>query len=123
MKESNNTEKNNPITIIHECSVPSDIRLIERSGFIYLLNKIKKLEKMQDEENESQIEHSATVTPLWLRYTLSIEEAADYFGIGTKRLRELVYLNPNAEYVLEIGAHKRIKRKLFEEYIDQGNVI
>ena len=29
--------------------------------------------------------------PIWQKYTLSIEEAAEYFRIGQGRLRELVY--------------------------------
>lgn len=116
-------ENNNP-TFILDCSFQNNQAQAERTGFVYLLNRIQKLENKQaDEPLSKEIPPVATVTPLWLRYTLSIEEAADYFGIGTKRLRELIYLNPNAEYVLEIGSHKRIKRKLFEEYIDQGNVI
>lgn len=61
--------------------------------------------------------------PIWMKYTLSIQEAANYYGIGEKRLRQLIADKPMADYVLEIGSHVRIKRKLFEQYIDSSNII
>ena len=39
--------------------------------------------------------------PVWEKYTLSIEEAAEYFRIGQKRLRQLVAENPDAEFILQ----------------------
>ena len=56
--------------------------------------------------------------PVWEKYTLSIEEAAAYFRIGQKRLRQLAIDNPNADYILLIGNRVQIKRKKFEEYVD-----
>ena len=38
-------------------------------------------------------------TPIWLKYSLSIQEAADYFGIGEKRLRQLVAENEGADFL------------------------
>ena len=38
--------------------------------------------------------------PIWQKYTLSIEEAAEYFRIGQGRLRELAAENPCANYIL-----------------------
>ncbi len=61
--------------------------------------------------------------PVWQKYTLSIEEAADYFRIGQKRLRELADQNPNANFILMNGNRVQIKRKLFEEYIDTATTI
>lgn len=57
--------------------------------------------------------------PVWKKYTLSIEEAADYFRIGQKRLRQMVAENPDAEYIVMNGNRVQIKRKLFEQYIDR----
>lgn len=57
------------------------------------------------------------------KYTLSIEEAAQYFGIGQKKLRKIVDDNPIADYVLRNGANVRIKRKKFEVYIDQTSCV
>ena len=56
--------------------------------------------------------------PLWRKYSLSIQEAAEYYGIGEKRRRQIAYENQGEDFVLEIGTHIRFKRKLFEEYLD-----
>jgi Excisionase from transposon Tn916. len=56
--------------------------------------------------------------PVWRKYTLSIEEAAQYFHIGEKPLRQIIKDNPVADYLLWNGTHVLIKRKLFEQYID-----
>lgn len=56
--------------------------------------------------------------PIWEKYALNVEEAALYYGIGIKRLYEIIRNNPNADFLLEIGAHYRIKRVLFEEFLD-----
>ena len=61
--------------------------------------------------------------PVWQKYTLSIEEAAEYFRIGQKRLRCLAGENPEADFLLFIGNRVQIKRKLFEKYIDAANVV
>lgn len=50
--------------------------------------------------------------PVWQKYTLSIEEAAEYFRIGQRRLRELAAENPNADFLLSNGNRVQIKRKL-----------
>ena len=56
--------------------------------------------------------------PIWLKYTLSVSEASAYYGIGEKRLRNIINENPNTDFILEIGTHIRIKRKMFEEYLN-----
>ncbi len=61
--------------------------------------------------------------PIWKKYSLSIQEAADYYGIGEKRLRSLVLEHQGENFILEIGAHTRIKRKRFEEYLDEATVV
>lgn len=61
--------------------------------------------------------------PVWEKYTLSIEEAADYFRIGQKRLRQIVADNPDAEFILMNGNRVQIKRRLFEQYIDVATVV
>lgn len=58
------------------------------------------------------------IVPVWNKYTLSIEEAVAYFGIGENKLRNLVNSNKNAPYLLWNGRKAQIKRTLFEKYID-----
>lgn len=48
---------------------------------------------------------------------LSIKEASDLFGIGEHRLREIVRDDYESRYHLMIGRVIRIKRKSFEEFI------
>lgn len=61
--------------------------------------------------------------PVSERYTLSIEEAAIYYGIGQNRLRVLIAENPNADYLVAVGTRTKIKRRKFEEYIDNATCI
>lgn len=61
--------------------------------------------------------------PVWEKYTLSITEATEYFGIGEKRIRRIVNDNRNADYVLQIGNRVRIKSTKFEEYLINSNVV
>lgn len=63
------------------------------------------------------------VIPIWEKYTLSLEEAAKYFRIGERKLREIVTENPTADFVLRNGNRVQIKRKLFEQYIDSASVV
>ncbi len=61
--------------------------------------------------------------PVWEKYSLNVEEAAELFGIGTKRLYGLIHENPNADFLLAIGSHYKIKRVKFEKYLDDATVI
>lgn len=61
--------------------------------------------------------------PIWERYTLTVEEAADYFRIGQKRIRQIIAEDPTADFVLMVGNRAQIKRKLFEEYVDVATAI
>jgi len=61
--------------------------------------------------------------PFWEKYTLSIEEAAQYFRIGRDKLKKIISENPDADFILWNGTRSQIKRKKFESYIDKLNVI
>ncbi len=61
--------------------------------------------------------------PIWEKYLLSIDEAAQYFHIGENRLRELIAESPDANYILMNGKRVLIKRKLFEEYLDYAAAV
>ena len=60
---------------------------------------------------------------LWQKYTLTVEEASRYFRIGQAKLRRMISENEDADFILWNGNRPQIKRKLFEEYVDQLNVI
>lgn len=55
--------------------------------------------------------------PIWHKANLTIEEAAVYFNIGIKKLRELCE-DTNCPYVLFIGTKRLIKRTKFEQFLE-----
>ena len=57
--------------------------------------------------------------PVWRKYTLSVQEAAKYFRIGDKKMRKLIEENPGANHILWNGTRPQIKRRLFEQYLDE----
>ena len=61
--------------------------------------------------------------PYWEKYMLTLREAAEYFHIGEKKMRQIVDENMDAKFLLESGNRIMIKRKLFEEYLDRATVI
>ena len=61
--------------------------------------------------------------PYWEKYMLTLREAAEYFHIGEKKMRQIVDDNLDASFLLESGNRIMIKRKLFEEYLDNATVI
>ena len=64
-----------------------------------------------------------TNIPYWEKYMLTLREAAEYFHIGEKKLRQIVEENMDANFVLTSGNRIMIKRKLFEEFLDSSSVI
>ena len=60
--------------------------------------------------------HTEKTIPVWEKYSLNVSEAAEYYGIGEKRLRQIAGENEGADFILEVGSHIRFKRKLFEDY-------
>ena len=56
--------------------------------------------------------------PIWEKSNLSLEEAAAYSGIGINKLRELTS-DKNCHFVLWVGNKRLIKRRLFDQYIEQ----
>ena len=68
---------------------------------------------------ESSNETGANHVPIWRKYTLSVQEAAEYFRIGDKKLRKLIDEHPDADFILWNGTRAQIKRKLFERYVDE----
>ena len=61
--------------------------------------------------------------PYWEKYMLTLREAAEYFHIGEKKMRQIVDDNLDANFLLESGNRILIKRRLFEEYLDNATVI
>lgn len=50
---------------------------------------------------------------------LSFREAALYSSIGENKLRKYVADHPNVDWIIHIGSHIKIKRPLFEKWLDK----
>ena len=61
--------------------------------------------------------------PYWEKYMLTLREAAEYFHIGEKKMRQIVDEKMDANFLLTSGNRVMIKRKLFEEYLNAASVI
>ena len=57
-----------------------------------------------------------TTIPMHLKMTLTIKEAALYSNIGMNKIDSMLR-SPNCPFVLFVGTKKLVKRKEFEEYI------
>jgi excisionase family DNA binding protein len=57
--------------------------------------------------------------PVWEKANLTLEEAADYSGIGVNKLRKMSN-EKNCTFVLWNGSKRLIKRKPFEKYIESA---
>lgn len=64
-----------------------------------------------------------TDIPYREKYMLTLREAAEYFHIGEKKLRQIVDENMDADFLLTSGNRIMIKRKRFEEFLDSSSVI
>ena len=56
--------------------------------------------------------------PWWQKYTLTLEEAAEYFGLSYKKLRIFCKEHANEDFILWNGNRALIKREKFEKYVD-----
>ena len=54
--------------------------------------------------------HTEKTVPVWKKYSLNVSEAAEYYGIGEKRLRQIAGENEGADFILEVGKRTEIKR-------------
>lgn len=57
--------------------------------------------------------------PICEKANLTLEEAAACFGVGQNRLRELTE-DEQCKFVLFVGTKRLIKRRLFEQYLEQA---
>lgn len=58
------------------------------------------------------------MVPIWEKELLSVKEAAAYFGIGENKIREMTD-GQMCQYVLWVGNKRLIKRRLFQQALEQ----
>ncbi|MGM9602988.1 MAG: excisionase [Faecousia sp.] len=56
--------------------------------------------------------------PIWEKSNLTIEEAAEYSGIGRNKLRQLSD-DDRCPFVLWVGNKRLIKRRQLDEYMER----
>ena len=56
--------------------------------------------------------------PIWEKRNLSLKETAAYSGIGINKLRDLTN-EKDCRFVLWVGNKRLIKRRLFDQFIEQ----
>ena len=78
---------------------------------------------LADEEMSALENTGAGSVPTYRKYTIGIDEAARYYGIGTKKLRQIIADNPSGDFFLEIGRRVLIKRRQFESYLDSASAL
>lgn len=60
--------------------------------------------------------------PIYHKQNLTLEEAAEYSNIGINRLSTLIK-TPGCNFVLHVGNKRLIKRKLFDKFIENADII
>ena len=61
--------------------------------------------------------------PTYRKYTISVEEAARYYGIGENRLRKVISDHPMEDFYLEVGRRILIKRVKVEKFLDNASFV
>lgn len=58
--------------------------------------------------------------PIWEKYALTVDEAAAYFNIGNKKLRQMIIesIDSNYQFAIQNGTKYLVNRKKFEKYLD-----
>ena len=78
---------------------------------------------IQNEEMvDLEVQENKEKVPIYHKQNLTLEEAAEYSNIGINRLSILIK-EPSCNFVLHVGNKRLIKRKLFDDFIEQTDVI
>ena len=119
-------EMNQIILNMENSITPKAIPVIVPMAYQAILNlqeKINQADALMLKVSKSKTKRDEDGIPLWQRYSLSVPEAAKYFGIGETRLYQIVSEHPGADFILEIGSHVKIKRVLFERFLDAASCV
>ena len=76
-----------------------------------------KLSKLETENYKKEDYHEKKEVPIYCKLNLTLKEAALYSNIGINKLNSLTS-DPDCTFVLFIGHKKLIKRKPFEDFIN-----
>ena len=74
----------------------------------YLVEQLK--------ENKKEQSAKIDISSIKDKKLLSVEEAAELFGVGRNKIREITDAK-DCPFVIWIGSHRKIKREAFEEFL------
>ena len=74
---------------------------------------------MTETQEDTELKQPIQQMPWWNKFTFSVQEASEYFGFSDKKIRKLIDENEDADFILWNGSRPRIKRKLFEQFVDE----
>lgn len=85
---------------------------------------VEEVAQMTDEQKYSHIttEREKASVPVSEKYMLTIKEAAEYFSIGTKKMRRLAEDNLGS-FAVYSGNRYLIIRTKFEKFVDESSAI
>lgn len=72
---------------------------------------------------ESNMMNQKKTIPIWEKFTLTISEASEYFNLGEKKMRFLADTYNDYGFVLQNGNKTLIKRRKFEDFINETNAV
>lgn len=64
-------------------------------------------------------EDKIALVPLWMKTTLTLEEATAYSGVSRNKLVELSD-DPDCDFIMWVGRKRLFKRKRLEEFIERS---
>lgn len=90
------------------------INVMGMVGIMLLPTDIHQRKKRGGAMTENKI-----IIPIWKKSNLTVEEAAAYCGIGSRKLREMSD-SEFCPFVLWNGSKRLIKRRKLDEYLDNA---
>lgn len=69
--------------------------------------------------------YNGETVPIWEQFLLTIQEASEYFNIGVNKMHRIAndYLESDYNFVVQNGCRTMIKRKKFEDFLNQTSSI
>ena len=74
---------------------------------------------MTETQEDTELKQSIQQMPWWNKFTFSVQEASEYFGFSDKKIRKIIDENEDADFILWNGTRPRIKRVLFEQFVNE----
>jgi Excisionase from transposon Tn916 len=87
----------------------------DRDGWDYVVTDRYSSKK----EKRGAMTENKIIIPIWKKSNLTVEEAAAYCGIGSRKLREMSD-SEFCPFVLWNGSKRLIKRRKLDEYLDNA---